>query len=189
MVGHVVIKRGAEPRVEIIQKQESSDHPQIPRGEGRQQSAKCPLHLRQIETAARFVDQIERAENCRQRGDGDDRRGGMQRRGWCQPLDQLAADNGARHRRDVEPQPLLIDEAVAGMQPLAVLDQNRAAQGARYRHRVGGQQQHQNQRPRRGDPGDPQQGAGSRPDWQGRGRPCGDSRTAARNPRRSRRPA
>ena len=47
----------------------------------------------------------------------------------------------ARHGGNVVPEPLLIDEGAALVQPLAVLDQNRAAQRARYRHGIGGEHQ------------------------------------------------
>ena len=53
-------------------------------------------------------------------------------------LDQLAAEDRGRHRGNVEPQPLLIDEGAALVQPLPVLHQHGAAQRARYRHRISG---------------------------------------------------
>jgi hypothetical protein len=58
-------------------------------------------------------------------------------------FDQLATNEGARHDCDVEPQPLLADEAAALLEVLAVLGQQRAAKRARRGHRVGSQQQEQ----------------------------------------------
>ena len=48
-------------------------------------------------------------------------------RGRRQMLDQLAAEDRSRHRGNVEPQPLLIDEGAALVQALAVLHQHGAA--------------------------------------------------------------
>src|SRR5205823_8464458 len=68
---------------------------------------------------------------------GNNRGGAVQRPGRRQPFDQLTADEAAGHRRDIEPQPLLIHEGVAGAEFLSVLDENGAAYRARYRHAVG----------------------------------------------------
>ena len=68
----------------------------------------------------------------------NDRGGAVQRAGRRQMLNQLAAEDRGRHRGNIEPQPLLIDEGAALVQPLPVLHQHGAAQRARYRHRIRG---------------------------------------------------
>src|SRR5208282_5216288 len=63
---------------------------------------------------------------------------------------------------DVEPEPLLIDESVAGAKSLAVLDENGTAQCARDRHCIGGQQQGEDQLAGRSNLGNPEIGKGCR---------------------------
>jgi len=70
-------------------------------------------------------------------------------------LYELAADERARHRGDVEPQPLLIDEGVAGAEFVTILDENCAADRARDRHSVGAQQQREDDLARRDGLRDP----------------------------------
>jgi len=105
------------------------------------------------------VDQKPARTNYDQRSEGNNSGSAVQRPVRGQPLDQLTTNKGARHCRDVEPQPLLIDEGIAGAQFLAVLDEDGAADRARYCHAVGGQQQRDDDLARRGDPRDPAIGA------------------------------
>src|ERR1700689_4462250 len=64
-------------------------------------------------------------------------------------LHQLATEDGREHGREVEPEPLLVDEFAALSKPLTLLNQYRSADGAGDRHRVGGQLQRPYQRTRR----------------------------------------
>ncbi len=106
-----------------------------------------PLHI-----DGRFLlgDQQHSADNDGERRDRDDGGGDVQGRSGRKMLHQLAADDGGSHGGDVEPQPLLIDEGPALVEPLAVLDQDAAAQRARYRHGVGGEHQRDGEVARRG---------------------------------------
>src|SRR5262249_59985347 len=75
-------------------------------------------------------------------------------------MNQESDNEGAHHRVNVEPQPLLIDEGIAGAEFLAVFDEYGAAYRARYRHAVSGEQQGEDDFTRRGDLRDPAIGAG-----------------------------
>ena len=75
----------------------------------------------------RLVNQKYRHKNRGERGYGDDRRRHMERTPRRHMSHQFAAEKGARHGGDVEPQPLLNDKAVAAVQPLTVFDKQRAA--------------------------------------------------------------
>ena len=121
-VGHRVVERRRESGTEVIEKQKQADDPQFallkasprPRSAAERACVEARSLLRHKQQRAR--------QHCRRRG-GDDEGSGVQGRGRRQPLHKLTADDGRSHRCGVEPEPLLIDEASAFAEPLAILDQ------------------------------------------------------------------
>ena len=116
---------------------ETADEPQLSQSEAVSKLANVFI-FHQVDAALGFADQKPDGEDDAERGDSNDRCGRMQSRVRRQPLDQLTAES-ARHRRDVEPSPLLIDERVAGagLPPSTRM----APQGMSDRQCIGCQQQ------------------------------------------------
>src|ERR1700728_390322 len=141
VVGHVVVERGAHARAEIVEKDKSGDDPQVPPVERGHQAVKGVFHALQIDPRSLLGDQKNSSADDGKRRAGDDGGGDVQRGGGLEPLHQLAADNRGGQGSNVVPEPLLIDESPAFAHPLAIFDQDRAAQRARYRHRIGGEHQ------------------------------------------------
>src|SRR4029077_6204168 len=69
----------------------------------------------------------------------------MQRSRWQKIFDELTTNNSSGHRRNVVPEPLLVDECATFFKALAILHQDRSTQRTGNRHRIGGQHQSKNQ--------------------------------------------
>jgi hypothetical protein len=79
LVGHVIIERRAEAGIEVVEKQEPADQPQLAPAQAGQERTERDLQLRQIGAAALLLDQKQRAENRQKRRDSDNQRRAMQR--------------------------------------------------------------------------------------------------------------
>ena len=151
----MIIKRCPEPRAQIIEKEKNPNEPQLPEGKGSQQAGEGLLHFRQVDAALGFLIRNQPAKTTASGATAMIAAAACKAVLGRQPLNQLTADKPARQRRDVEPQPLLIDEGVAGAEPLAVFDEDCTAQCARHCHRIGRQQQDEDQLTGRGNLRDP----------------------------------
>ena len=158
-VGHGEIKRRAQSGAEIVEEHERGDEPQLAPVERRLEAGERVFHALKIDRDFFLGNQKQRSDDDGQRRHRNDRGGAVQCGGRRQMLDQLAAEDGGRHRGNVEPQPLLIDEGAALVQPLAVLDQHGAAQRARYRHRISGDHERDEEVARRGELRHPEESA------------------------------
>src|SRR5215471_19535918 len=75
-------------------------------------------------------------------------------------LDKLTTEDRGSHRRNVVPEPLLVDESPTLFETLTILHQNRSAQSTGNRHRIRGEHQREDQPVRHGELGHQKKAAG-----------------------------